>query len=219
MTRSQISALMMSWLDDTQQGYFVPAQVNVWINLAQRQVQMLLLQAGQNWYVRPVETLTVLGQSDYLLPSDFMVEHRLELVLNGLGTPNENKNPLKPVTLNQQDALSTALGTPQNYFIKKDRFTLLPTPQSQWTLRLHYSPLVTDLANDTDTPDVPEQFMEYVAILATFDGFIKDDRAPENLLLKKNKYEELLKQMADTRLQDQSRKVVISTDYDYGTGF
>lgn len=219
MTRSQISALMMSWLDDTQQGYFVPAQANVWINLAQRQVQMVLLQAGQNWYVKPVETLTVLGQSDYLLPSDFMVEHRLELVLNGLGTPNENRNPLKPVTLNQQDALSTALGTPQNYYIKKDRFTLLPTPQSQWTLRLHYSPLVTDLANDTDTPDVPEQFMEYVAILATFDGFIKDDRAPENLLLKKNKYEELLKQMADTRLQDQSRKVVISTDYDYGTGF
>jgi hypothetical protein len=219
VTRAQISSLMMSWLDDIQQGYFLPAQANVWINLAQRQVQQKLLLAGQQFYCKPVETTSIIGQSDYLWPSDFIVEHRIEIVLTGYGTPNEVVQSLKPITLNQKDALTTNLGQPLNYFIKKDRFTVLPTPQSAQVIRLFYSPMVADLQNDTDVPDVPEQFMEYVAILAAYDGFIKDDRAPENLMAKKVTYEKMLERMANNRTQDQSRKVVVSTDYDYGFGF
>lgn len=217
MTRSEISGLILSWLDDEQQGYFNSTDVNRWINLAQRQVQMMLLQQGQNWYMKPVETTLVVGQSDYVLPSDFMVEHRLEIITSSYGTSSETRQPLTPITTNQQDFVSLNNGTPTNYYIKKDRITLSPYPSTAYTLRLYYSPRVSDLANDSDVPDVPEQFMEYLAILACFDGFIKDDRAPDNLLAKKVKYEELFKQMADTRLQDKSRQVVQTQDYEpYG---
>lgn len=213
MTRAQLSALVVSWLDDVNQTYFTPTQVNVWLNLAQRQVQQLLLQAGQNWYMTPVETTTVVSQADYVLPSDFMVEHRLEIVQSGTGV-NENRVTLSEITTNQQVFVPIGLGCPTNYYIKKDRVTISPTPDQTYPLRLYYSYRVADMNNDSDTPDVPEQFMEYVAILAAFDGFIKDDRAPQNLLLKKEKYETLLKEMANDRTQDQGRQVVQLTDYD-----
>lgn len=218
MTRGEIRALMSSWLDDVNQTYFTPAQQNVWINLAQRQVQQMLLQAGENFYMRPVETILVTDQADYVLPADFMVEHRIEIIISGTG-PNENRQPLLPITTNQQDLVSIATGVPSNYYIKKDRITISPTPQQSYVMRLYYSPRVTDLVNDADTPDVPEQFMEFVAILAALDGFIKDDRSSENLMAKKLPYEMLLKQMAEDRLQDQPRSVVMTDDTEFGSLF
>lgn len=219
MTRADLRTLILSWLDDLQGAYFTAAQVNVWLNLAQRQVQQLLLQAGENWYMKPVETTLVVNQCDYVLPNDFMVEHRLEVVLSGTGV-NENRQALGFITTNQQSLVPLTTGTPTNYYIKKDRVTISPYPDQALTMRLYYSPRVADMTSDSDTPDVPEQFMEFVAILAAFDGFIKDDRAPENLLLKKNQYLELLKQMAEDRTQDQGRQVVIRNDYDiYGAWF
>jgi hypothetical protein len=213
MTRSQLSALVVSWLDDLNQTYFTPTQVNTWLNLAQRQVQQLLLQAGQNWYMTPVETTTVIGQADYVLPADFMVEHRLEVVQSGTGV-NENRVTLNEITTNQQPFVPIGLGCPTNYFIKKNRITLSPTPDQVYPLRLYYSYMVADMTLDSDTPDVPEQFMEYIALLAAFDGFIKDDRAPQNLVMKKERYEMLLKEMANDRTQDKGREVVQMTDYD-----
>lgn len=207
MTVGQIKTLVVSWLDDANKGYFTDANLLTWINNAQRQVQLQLLQAGQNWYMKPVETQTVSGQSDYILPSDFIEEHRIEIVISGTGS-TENRQPLGEITTNQQDLVSLNLGTPTNYFIKKDRFVVLPTPNQAWTLRLYYSPMVIDLVSDSDVPDVPEEFMEYVALLAAFNGFIKDDRAPANLLTKKNEYEVIFKQMAVDRTTDRSRQVV-----------
>ena len=216
MTRTDLRTLVLSWVDDTQGSYFTPAQVNVWLNMAQREVQKLLLQSGENWYMKPVETLTVSGQSDYVLPVDFMVEHRLEVVLSGTG-PTENRQALVAITTNQQDLVSIQLGNPMNYYIKKDRVTISPTPAiSGQTLRLYYSPRVADMASDSDSPDVPEQFMEYVAILAAYDGFIKDDRDPTHLVHKKEKYEALLKQMSEDRTQDLSRQVVSTSEFDMG---
>lgn len=215
MTRLDIYNYCISLWDDPQGTYFTPAQVNVWINLAHRQVQMVLLQAGENYYMKPVESATVIGQSDYIFPSDFMVEHRLEIVTSGTG-PTENRQPLAPITTNQQDLIEIALGTPTNYYIKKDRFTLSPTPNQVYLLRLYYSPMVLDLTSDSDVPDVPEQYMEYVALLAAYSGFIKDDRIPTNLMAKKQEFEMLVKQMSEDRTQDMSRQVVQVNQYDYG---
>lgn len=215
MTRSDIRTLILSWLDDSQSGYFDTTTLNTWINLAQREVQKLLLQAGVNYYATPVTTSTVSGQADYVLPSDFITLHRLEIVISGTGV-NENRQPLGPITINQQDLVLISSGIPTNYYIKKDRVTVSPTPDNTYTLRLYYAPRVADLTADGDTPDVPEQFMEYVAVLAAYNGFIKDDRAPDNLIAKKAKYEELLKQQASERTQDISRQVVVTRDYDSG---
>jgi len=214
MLVSTAITLMSSWLDDPNNGYFTQANCITWLNLAQRHVQNELLQAGNNWYVKPVETTLVVGQSDYLLPLDFIQEHRIEIVLNDYGTPNENCQAITPITINQQDMVSRRLGNPTNYYFKKDRMTISPTPQTANVMRLYYSPRVTDVTLTSDSLDVPEQFAEYVCLTATFDGFIKDDRVPDNLVLKKNRYEEMIKKMAVDRINDIPRQVVNVMDFD-----
>jgi len=206
--------LIASWLDDVNHGYFTEAQIIVWLNLAQKHVQNELLQAGNNWYLKPVETTLVSGQADYVLPTDFVQEHRLEVVMSDYGTPNEVTQAITPITLNQQDMVSRRLGNPTNYYFKKDRMVLSPTPQFTNVLRLYYSPTTVDVTTYTDVLDVPEQFAEYCCLTACFDGFIKDDRAPENLVHKKEKYEAMIKKMAVDRIKDLPRQVVNVMDFD-----
>jgi hypothetical protein len=208
-----MKTLVWGWLDDPNGTYFTTTILDTWINLAQREVQKKLLNVGQNWYVKPVTTVTVANQQDYVLPTDFVSEHRLELITSGTGV-NENPQPIKPITTNQKDLYAIGTGTPTVYSIKKDRVSLYPIPSQVWTMRLFYSPIVTDLSSDSDTPDVPLQFQEYVAIIAAFNGFIKDDRAPQNLLTKAQEYENMLKKIAQERRQDQSRQVVDRGNYD-----
>lgn len=212
MTRSDIKALVLDWVDDVEGRYFT--LVNTWINLAQRRVQMTLLDAGENYYMKPVETLTVSAQADYVLPSDFLVLHRVELILSGTGS-TESRRTLREITTNQQGFIPIALGTPTNYIIKKDRLTLSPTPDtSNLTLRIYYSPLVADLSADGEEPDVPEQYHEFVAVVAAMNAFIKDDRAPNNLLVKKKDYEDAISSMKEDRVQESSRQVVEVIDFE-----
>ena len=214
MLVSTAITLISSWLDDTRNGYFDQATLITWINLAQRHVQNELLQAGNNWYVKPVETTMVVGQSNYVLPTDFLQEHRLEVVMSNYGTTSEQCQALKTLTINQQEQASKSSGDPTSYYFKKNRMVLSPVPVSAKVLRLFYSPSVLDVTATSDTIDVPEQFCEYVCLTAAFDGFIKDDRAPDNLVLKKNRYEEMIKRMAVDRIKDQPRSVVNVLDFD-----
>jgi hypothetical protein len=216
MLVSTAISMMTSWLDDPNQGYFTPSNCITWLNMAQRRVQMELLQAGNNWYMRPVETTVVVGQSDYLFPLDFFMEHRIEIILSNYATQSENRQALVPITTNQQDLVSIASGTPTSYYIKKDRFSITPLPSQQLVLRLYYSPMCRDISLTTDTLDIPEQFCEYVALTAAFDGFIKDDRAAENLVAKRTEYREAIKQLAQMRLNDVPRRVVEVQDFDSG---
>lgn len=213
MTVGQIKTLVVSWLDDANKTYMTDSQLLTWINAAQRQVQLKLLQSGQNWYMKPVETTLVVGQSDYLLPSDFIESHRIEIITSGTGT-NEIRKQLTKMTTNQQDFVAISSGEPSNYYIKKDRIAISPTPDQALTMRLYYSPMVQDLSGDSDTPDVPEEFMELVALNAAFNGFIKDDRAPQNLVMRKMEIEKLFEQMAVDRTTESSRQVVQTMDYD-----
>lgn len=212
-TVANLTTLMLSWFDDESAGYFNPADTLQWLNFAQREVQKQLIMAGENYYVLPVETLLVVNQADYVLPSDFLKEHRIEIVVSGTGI-NEVKQPLVMITLNEADLVSSNSGTPMNYYIKKDRFTVLPTPSTAYVMRMYYSYKIPELTLTSNIPDIPEEFMEYVALLAAYNGFIKDDRAPENLTMKITEYKDRLKQYADDRTQDSSRHVVMTSTYD-----
>lgn len=209
MNRGEIRNLALYWLDDLQGAYFTPQQMNVFINNAHREVQKQLIQAFEDYYLKSVQTVTVQGQGDYILPLDFMKLRRLEYVLSGHGV-NENPVQLSSVTLGQKDMIPIGTGTPSVYILKSDRFTVLPLPQSSGViLRLFYTYRVQDMTQDTDVPDVPEDCHEYIAILAALDGFVKDDRSPQNLIDKREEYKRLMKQTAEDRKIDRSRQVVV----------
>lgn len=211
MTLSDLQNLCGFWLNDPQFGYFTQTQLNYWLNNAQREVQKILLQSRANFYVTPVQTTLVVGQNDYVLPLDFMTVHRFEIVLSGV-PPQETVSNLSPITINQQDIVQSQQGTPQFYFLKKNRVRVIPAPDTALPLRMYYSYAVSDMVNLTDQPDVPAPYHELLAVLATIDGLMKDGRDVTPFIAKRTYYEELLKQETQDRNEDAPRGIVQTGD-------
>lgn len=217
MTLLELRTLTLQWLDDVNAGYFTTTTVNSWINNAQKEAQKRLLKAGQNYYLKCKESQLVVNQSEYVLPSDFRKLNRLEVVISNHGTTSEAKQPIIPITLNQQDFVGVGPGTPRGYFLKKNRLVFWPAPDQTLFIRLYYSYMVADMVNDVDVPDVPEPYHEYLALLAAQDGFLKDGRVPDLILKRISEYESQLDSDANERLLDMPRSIVeVGNDYDYG---
>lgn len=209
MTFLQLRNLSLYSLDDLNGTYFTSTQVNVWLNNAQREVQKQLLQAGENYYVQRWQTTLVVNQTDYVLPTDFVKLHRLEIVMSGLA-PNEEISLVEPITINQQDLFPNGASTPAGYYIKKNRLVLCPPPDTALVMRMYYSPLVADMSLDADVPDVPTEYQEYIAVLAILEGLFKDGREAGPFLEKKKYYLELMKHNASNRREDQPRGIVVT---------
>ncbi len=199
------------WLDDLQFGYFTTVQVKVWLNNAQKEVQKRLVRAGQNHYLKCVQTTLIVNQNDYVLPEDFKELNRLEIILSGTA-PNEAKVTLTPITNNQQDLVGGGSGTPQYYFLKRNRIVLIPAPSSAVLMRMDYTYQVAEMVNDTDLPDVPDAYTELIALLAAEDGHIKDDRSAPLLVKKIDVYQRDLDIAANNRLKDAPRRIVETGD-------
>lgn len=209
MTRLEMRNLTLSWLDDINAGYFPIDLVNLWLNNAQKEAQKRLLQAGENWYVKRVCTTTILNQFDYILPTDFLKLHRLEYIVSGTA-PNEEVSVIEPITINQQDMFPNAAGTPGGYYLKKNVMVLLPPPDSAKQLRLWYSYLVADMSSDGQQPDVPVQYHEFLPCLAFKDGLLKDGRDIGPATEKIAYYENLMREDAESRREDQPRMIVVT---------
>jgi hypothetical protein len=215
MNRAQLRTLVRSWLDDPQGTYFTDDQVNVWLNNAQREVQKQLLQAGENWYVTKVYTNLVANVDTYVLPSGFLKLNKFQIVTSGV-TPTEARVTLGFCTLVQLDEVSTTTGQPTVYNIRKDCVTVRPVPDIGYKAYLDYSYLVGDMTSDAATPDVPDQYQEYIAVLAALDGFIKDGRSMAQLENKRQGYLELMQQDKQQRHVDMPRQIVVTEDMAMG---
>lgn len=219
MSFSQIQTMASYLLDDLSFGYFTTAQVQFWINNAQREVQKRLLQAPGNWYVKRAQTNTVYGQNDYVLPSDFRKIHRVELVLGGT-PPNETKSTVEIITVNESDLMPNGIGTASGAYITQNILSIFPAPDvSGQTLRIYYSYLVADMANANDIPDCPYEYQEMIGLLAARDGFIKDQRDPTPLDMKIGYYEKLMKEDAEQRNMTRGRSIVTSQGNAYVSVF
>lgn len=211
MTFLQLQTLVLSWLDDPNAGYFTTPQIKVWINNAQRELQKQLIQAGENWYLTCATTSTVANYDCYALPSDFLKLHKLEVVISGSGT-TATTSIIFPNTVMQSNLNLIGPGTPSTYYLKKDCVVLRPVPDSAKTLILNYSYRVSDMVYDSEEPDAPPQYHEYIAVLAALDGLLKDQRDPSPFMAKKNFYLDLMKQDAQNRKVDVPRMVVTTRE-------
>jgi hypothetical protein len=108
---------------------------------------------------------------------------------------------------------STLIGLPAAYFLKKNAIVFSPLPDRAYPLRLLYSYRVSPMTSDTEQPDAPEQYHEFLALLATKDGFLKDNRDPSQIINKIDDYLKLFKQDAQDRNEDTPRMVRITQDW------
>jgi hypothetical protein len=215
MNLGELRTSTLVWLNDLNGGYYTTSQVNRWLNNAMWSVYRRLVLKGQNYGVKCVQTPLVVSQSEYVLPEDFKNLTRLEVITSGT-PPTESKYALKPMTMNQQDLVfTTQTSSPQWYFLRKNRIKLFPAPASAYSMRLFYTPIIAEMDNDTDIPDViPEDYHELIVLYATRDGFVKDERPiPDLLMAKISEFEEQFDNDTAERLEDQSRQVVETGDY------
>ncbi len=203
--------LVLDWLDDPNAGYFTRAKVKQWINFGQKEVQKLLLRAGENWYATCQQTTTVANQADYALPQNFLKVTRIVLVDNA-GTSQEYEDPIDPITPGQINLVAQSAQRPSTFWLKKNRLVLAPKPDRAYTLRLYYAYRVADMVEDAETPDIPEQYHELAAILGAENGFLKDGRDASLLVARKRGYQELLSQDAENRVESEPRYVVTTDE-------
>ncbi len=213
MTRLQLRTLVWSLLDDPLGGYFTEAQVNVWLNNAQKEVQKTLNQAFEGHSIKKVLTTLVVGQREYALPSDFKRLHRLELLISGTIPSNEQVQRLGKITI-----VFNGQGTPCNYYFRGNYVVVVPAPDTALLLRMEYEYLVADMSADGDSPDLPEQYQEMVALYAARKGFLKDGRDASLINLEIKDFETGLKRDAEDRNADEPRTVVqtLFDDESYG---
>lgn len=216
--RGQLRTLVLSWLDDPDGTYFTAAQVNVWLNNAQRELQKRLIDKGENYYVQRLVGTMVANEDTYELPTDFKKSHKLEVVLPGTTGVNEQRRILTPVTYIQLDAVSPlGTGTPVAVCFKRNAMILRPIPDQAYTMYLHQSYQVVDMTSDADIPDCPHDYAEYLAIRATMDGFMKDQRQPTDFMVaKKEEYEKMLTIDSQRRDVSAPRMIVSTEDASYG---
>lgn len=218
MNLGEMKTLVASWLDDANYGYFTEPQLLVWLNNGTRTTAKRLIKAGQNDYTKCVVTTCVIGQKDYVLPLDFKKERRLEIVVTGYGTANESLNPLSNITINQQDYITTGLAMPCAFYFKRNRVVISPAPDSTYYMRLFYDYEISDMANDTDTPDLPVAYHELACLHAAQDGFLKDGRVNDLIDKKIAEYQKDLDRDAQERSLSAARSVVM-TQNSGGSGF
>jgi len=207
MTLLQMRTLVWDWTDDPTGAYFSQSTVNLRLNLAMWELQKRLISANKEYFASCVKTSTVASQQAYALPSDFIQVIRLEWYESGTALTSLSRK-IVPMTPNQRDLLVNVTGDPQYYTLSKNNIVLWPIPDRILEVHLEYNYQTTFLSNDSDIPDIPLQYHEYIPILATRDCLIKDGRPIQPIESKLQEYETLLKQIAVQRQADGSRMVV-----------
>ncbi len=215
MTFLELRVLTSGLLDDVNNGYFTVAQVNTWLNNGQKEVQKIVNQAFEGHSIRCVQTTLVNSQREYALPSDFKRLHRLEFIASGSTIADYSLTRLQKITRNQQDMLPNNVGTPAGYYFQGNYIVLVPAPQTAWVMRMEYEYLLADMSADGDSPDLPAQYHEMVALYAARKGFLKDGRDASLVQKEIDSFEEGLKRDAEQRNADEPRTIV-QTSFDDG---
>lgn len=218
MTLSELRTLVWTWLDEPGggNGYFTTTNIDTFINNAARQVQKKLIQSGELWFSKTVQTTLVSGTESYTLPEDYLRLHKAEIIVSG-DYPNQTIRRLQVITPVQRNSIPTGTGLPHAYWLNKNYITLVQVPDNTYTLQLLYSYLIDDMTQDSQSPDIPEQYHEMIAIYATLDGFLKDQRDPNPVFGQKlAMYEQMMKEDSQNRNVDTPRMVVVTGDDDGG---
>jgi hypothetical protein len=196
-------------VDDRAFGYFSESEITTYLNNAQREVQKLLIQAGEAWYMKCATTALITGTGCYKLPDEFLKIHKFELIISGQTPQNQSRQTLVHLTPNEIQRMNYGNAVPVGYYLKKDAMEIRPYPDFGYSVEMLYSYLVADMVLGTDQPDVPLQYHELLAIMASIDCFLRDQRDPSAFMAKKDGYIALMKQDSQQRLQDQPRSVTL----------
>lgn len=189
MTFLELKQFTAGLVNDKLMGFHTSSDLGLYLNNALLQVQRRLLKSHVGYYSTCVYTATVQDQVQYSLPDDFLAMFDLWLVISGTA-PNEQRQYLDPISLNQRHDFRSGNGTPTHFYMMKNSLNLVVPPSSVWRMEMIYAPRAPEMDDDADTPDCPEQYHELLGLKAARRCITVDDRVPTLFDADIKKYED-----------------------------
>ena len=147
-------------LNDTKYRPFVAA----WLNEGQR---FIFLQADVRSQQDEEAYVTVANTATLTLPDDFS---RFISLRN-----TTDDDLLAPIALRDFDDSPASSGKPLYYVIVGSQISLYPTPDAAYNLTLRFYRGPTEMENEGDEPDLPEQYHHLLVEFALMRAFARED--------------------------------------------
>jgi hypothetical protein len=175
MTFLELKQFTAGLVNDKLMGFHTSSDIGIYLNQSLLKVQRRLLKSHVGYYSTCVYTTTVVNQTQYSLPSDFLAMFDLWIVLSGTA-PDQELNHLEPISLNQRHDYRSGSGTPTHFYLLKNSLNLVVAPDTAWTMEMIYAHMAPEMSADSDTPDCPDQYHELIGLLAARRCLTVDDR-------------------------------------------
>lgn len=206
MNLGELKSLFAKYAKDPYYQYFTETEVTTLLNNALYQLQRRLLKTHAARYSVCTSTTLVVGQSQYALPSDFLALFDLWIDLDQ-PNPQPATLPLTWIPLSKRHEFINTNGTPTHFFMLKDSVNVMVPPDTALELEMIYAPRVALMVSNSDIPDAPEEYHEYLPLLSADTAYMIDDRASE-LVDRRLKYFEDLLTANEQRIQSQPRYII-----------
>lgn len=143
---------------------------------------LLVAARGHEHFASSTSFSTVVGTTDYSLPSDWMSTLKV-LATDGGGT----YIPVRQWTFDEYHRLLTTGATGDAYTIKGriqgSNLVLLPAPTAVFTVSHVYIPIFTKLSSDSDTFDGVNGWEEYAVLHAAIAMLTKEESSEQAAML------------------------------------
>ena len=153
---------------DNSSSFLEDGEMTDWYNWAQIEVQGMLDQTFEHWFVTSTSITTVAGQEEYAMPGDVLKVVRMEDIRN-TSAPIE----IYPIGLNDKDSHDRGLAfnvtgaTDFNYYaIKGNYFIIRPRPVQAVAsaIKVYYSKMAPASTSASTCSIIPNQYHELLML-------------------------------------------------------
>lgn len=152
------------------------------------------------YFVDGYAITTVVGQTDYDLPTDFYKLAGLDISSGG-STFSVDKYNFSERNIQKNSGQYSKYDCPFKYRIYNSSLRLLPAPTSAYSLTMHYIPQITELVLGTDTVgvNIVESWLEYAIVDTAIKIMIKEESDPGALMAQKQSLGQRIMAMKENR--------------------
>lgn len=215
VTLQELMDRARQYADMQNNNFITDPELKLYIKNACTKYWNLINQLGQDYnLITSPTTLFESNVKDYALPTDFLHVRGVDLAVSSSPQPNDIWLNVKPFQFAERNRFQGypyfsgfGISTYLRYRIKNNFISFDPYPQGYGSFRIHYTPVMPDLTQPTDTIDGVNGFEDYIA-LKTAERMLAKEESDVSWVLKEiNEFEVMIKQSADDRNRDRSDRV------------
>lgn len=194
------------------------ANMDIWINVGAQRLHEKLVDAFGDEYVEGVTAPanTVVGTSDYNLPSDFFKMYGVDLTIAGV------KRTLLPFNRAERNALAgvivPAWQTFPLYRVVGAKLRLLPVPRGVYPFIIYYAPEAVTVTGSVGLT-APNGWEEYAVLYTAIQMLLKEESDARPLQAELRALDENLARLKDDRDSAFPKSAVDMDHINYGWGW